>query len=128
MKKIVVYVAGPLSNGGTCDNDEIERNIKNTCHTASMLLEMGFSPIVPHLTHYWHLLYPNDYEKWLELGVDIMLRCDCVFRMDGESAGADVEVDAAVKDGMPVFTSIPDMCEWRLLQEPPHNPWKLNIR
>jgi hypothetical protein len=50
---------------------------------------------VPHLTHFWHLVSPHEYEFWLKLDLEFLTVCDCLVRLPGESSGADREVARA---------------------------------
>jgi hypothetical protein len=52
------------------------------------------------------------YETWLEMCFVQLSRCDALFRMAGESAGADREVAFAKERGIPVFYNIDSMKLW----------------
>lgn len=105
--KPVVYVAGPYSNP-----DPVE-NVHNAIGVADRLLEGGVvTPMLPHLTHTWHLVRPRPYEEWLALDLELMARCDAVFRFPGASSGADGEVAEAERLGIPVFYSVGDLYAW----------------
>ena len=93
----LVYLAGPYTKP-----DPVE-NTNRMIHIANALLDAGVIPIVPHLTMFWHLLCPRPYEHWLEYDLQVMLRCDVVLRVPGESGGADGEVRAARRAGIPVL-------------------------
>jgi len=104
MKKI--YIAGPYSIG-----DKLE-NVHTAIRTANELADIGFAPYCPHaLTHYWDQLHPRPYEFWLELDRHFLVCCDAVYRMQGESTGADREVKQAISLGIPIFHTIEAMCE-----------------
>ena len=104
-----VYVAGPYTRGdvaGPYTRGDVAVNVRNAILAADRLADMGFAPFVPHLTHFWHLVSPRDYEFWLRLDLQFLPHCDAVFRLPGESNGADKEVELAVKLGIPVFDDI----------------------
>lgn len=103
---MLVYVAGPYTKG------DVARNVATAIEAAETLLNLGHTPFVPHLTHFWHLLYPHPYETWLAYDNVWLMQCDAVLRLPGESAGADAEVCLAVKLGIPVFHSIGAFCEY----------------
>lgn len=105
MKKLI-YVAGPYSKG------DIARNIKQAIDVGDKLLELGYIPLVPHLTHFWHIISPKPWDVWLEIDQAILPLCDCVLRLDGESEGADMEVELAQKLNKPVYYSLEQMSEW----------------
>jgi hypothetical protein len=98
MKKI--YVAGPYSNG------DVAVNVRNAFQAANDLAELGFAPFVPHYTHFWHLIFPHDYEFWLMLDREFIPLCDAILRIPGDSNGADKEVEYAVEIGIPIFYDI----------------------
>lgn len=98
--KPVVYLAGPYSQP-----DPVE-NTHNVIRLADSLLDVCV-PMIPHLSHLWHLVSPKPYEFWLELDLALMECCHLVFRFAGESSGADAEVVHAEKVGLPVvFTEV----------------------
>lgn len=97
-RKPVVYIAGPYSAP-----DPIE-NVRKALLVADTLLLYNCAPLVPHLTAFWHLLSPKPYETWLEIDRDLLAVCDALYRMPGESSGADREIEYARELGIPVFT------------------------
>ncbi len=93
----LVYVAGPYTKP-----DPVE-NTHTTIRLASELVDEGLvTPVVPHLTLMWHLVMPRPLEFWYEYDVATLARCDAVYRMQGESHGADREVEFAEQNGIPV--------------------------
>ena len=96
--KPLVYLAGPYSKP-----DPVE-NMHNAIKVADGLLDVCI-PHIPHLTGIWHLVSPKPYPYWLEIDLEILLRCDCVYRFGGSSRGADGEVVAALNADIPVFYS-----------------------
>ncbi len=115
MAKPLCYIAGPYTNP-----DPVE-NTHNVCQIAMKLYEERVCvPIIPHITLLWHLVCPRPYDFWLAYDLETMAHCDVVLRIEGESSGADGEVRAAQKLGIPVVSSINDLKiwsdEWQLLQ------------
>ena len=92
-----VYVAGPYSRG------DVAENVRLAVLVADDLLDAGHAPYVPHLTHFWHLLKPREYEDWLRLDLLWLEQCEAVLRLPGESPGADREVARARELGLPVY-------------------------
>jgi hypothetical protein len=92
-----VYIAGPLSLG-----DPV-LNIRKAIEVADRLLVMGHLPQIPHLTYFWHLISPKDYEAWLKMDFDWIETCDYLLRIPGESLGADREVEHANSKRIPVY-------------------------
>ena len=105
MKMIKVYVAGPYTKG------DVAVNVGNAITAADELFDNGFAPYVPHLTHFWHMIYPNKYEKWLQLDTEFLLLCNVVLRLDGDSEGADKEVITAQNAGIPIYYSVNEIVE-----------------
>ena len=95
--KLRIYVAGPYTKG------DVAINVRNAIEAGNTLVDVGFAPYIPHLTHFWHLVCPRPYEEWLDLDNQFLPCCDAVLRLEGESSGADKEVELAKSLGIPVF-------------------------
>jgi hypothetical protein len=103
----VVYVAGPYSNP-----DPVE-NTHKAIKVGDVLLGSGLVvPMIPHLTHTWHLVSPKPYPEWLEVDLHLMACCDAVYRFRGASSGADAEVAEAERLFLPVFHNLADLYGW----------------
>lgn len=108
MKRI--YVAGPYTHG------DVAVNVRKAISMAHELARRGFAPYVPHLSHFWHLVYPRPYREWMALDRVWLVQCDAVLRLPGLSPGADEEVAVAAQLGMPVYTALQDLVEAFALQ------------
>jgi len=106
-----VYIAGPYTNG------DVEQNVEAAIVAADKLAQAGFLPYVPHLSHYWHLRFPHDYEFWMERVIEWLKKCDYVLRLPGDSPGADRETELAIRFGKMVFFSIGHLLEYCLEYE-----------
>ena len=95
-----VYIAGPYSNG------DQGVNVRRAIDLGDALLRMGYAPYIPHLTHFWNLIHPGEYEMWMELDFAWLSKSDFVLRIPGYSNGVDREVELAIELGIPVFTSV----------------------
>jgi hypothetical protein len=95
-----VYIAGPYTKG------DVAQHVRNAVEAADKLLKAGHLPYVPHLTHFWHLLFPGPYEQWMALDLGWLSTCQALVRLPGESKGADIEVAEARRLGIPVFDSV----------------------
>lgn len=115
MRKLRVYIAGPYTKPDPCVNTF------NAVQAGQKLLEAGHYPFVPHLTHFWHTMAPNPYEKWLELDMEWLKVSDCVLRLSGESSGADAEVAEAEALGIPVFHNINQVLAFSVNSYEPNN-------
>lgn len=96
VRRPLVYLAGPFS-----EPDPIE-NTHRMLRIADALLEAGFVPLVPHLSLAWHLVSPKPYATWLDYDRDLLMRCDVVLRVPGNSYGATCETEFAGRIGVPV--------------------------
>ena len=96
---IRVYIASPYTIG---DKDE---NVKVQLDAASELIDRGYAPFAPLLSHFIHLHHEKDYNVWLNQCFEWIPQCDCMLRLPGTSNGADKEVIYANELGIPVFYS-----------------------
>lgn len=102
MKK--VYIASPYTKG------DIAVNVKRQMDVANELMNKGFAPFVPLYSHFQHMMHPRPYIDWIEIDLEWVKVCDCVLRLEGESAGADGEVAFAKELGIPVYYSLDEFC------------------
>ena len=100
---IRVYVAGPYTHG------DVAANVHRAIEVGNNLSLLGYTPLVPHLSHLWHLIFPRTYEFWLEYDLQWLAVCDCLLRIPGKSTGADKEVKFAIARGIPVYYSIDEL-------------------
>jgi len=96
----VVYISGPITKG---DQDH---NFKQADDAMKRLMLAEYSVINPMLSmksaHAWEI--PHD--TWIENNLSIILRCDAVLRLHGESAGADAEVAFAKRHEIQVYHDV----------------------
>ena len=95
-----IYIASPYSKG-----DRL-LNIRRAIEAGDKLFEMGHLPYIPHLLPFWHYVSPKPENTWMEMGRQWLECCDAVLRLDGESKGADLEVEYAKKLGKKVYYSL----------------------
>ena len=98
MKK--VFIASPYTAG------DLAVNVKTQIDMADKLMNLGYFPYTPLLSHFLHMANPRPYHNWTELDIVYLKICDCVLRLPGESPGADNEVKIANELGIPVYYSI----------------------
>jgi len=101
-----VYIASQYSIG------DIGRNVKRSMDAANELMDLGFAPFCPLLSHFLHIHHPRSYESWVEQDNAWVTVCDAVLRLSGESKGADAEVELARAHGIPVFTCTTALYLW----------------
>jgi hypothetical protein len=98
-----VYVAGPISKG------DVGANVHLAIVAGDRLLAAGYAPYVPHLSFYWHIHTPHDYEVWMALDFAYLAVCDALVRLPGESPGADREVAFAKEHGITVYDGLDEL-------------------
>lgn len=114
MEPMLIYVAGPMTRnfiGGLIDALDV----------GAALIEMGHVVYLPQLFMLMDVrktqtseLLPGTlmYEQWMGYDFRVIDKCDAVFRVAGDSAGADREVLYATNQGKLVFHSIVDVLSY----------------
>lgn len=91
----LVYVAGPITaDPWGC--------VRKATHAAAILHDMGCWAYMPQLSVLHEIVAPMPYEHWIEHGLAMVERCDGLWRLPGESPGADREVEHALALSIPV--------------------------
>jgi hypothetical protein len=107
LRKPLVYVAGPITKPVPM------HNAHKACMLGSELIRDGLViPFIPQAGLLWDCVAPLEYEEWMEYDFGIIRNSDALFRMPGESPGADREVDFAEQLGIPVFYNMEAMYMW----------------
>jgi len=101
-----VYVAGPYTKGDPAVNT------RNAVLVGNAFLREGLVPFVPHLNYLWQMVSPREYEEWMTYCFEWLGVCDALYRMAGDSPGADREVAEAERLGIPVFHSTAEVIRW----------------
>jgi hypothetical protein len=104
-----VYIAGPITRG------DLRTNIKQATDAAVLLVKAGYAPFVPQLTCYMGGDVPTvggvdgiSHGDWLATDLPWVAVADALLRLPGESVGADMEVNAALKLSIPVYYGLDD--------------------
>lgn len=105
-KKIRVYIASPYTIGDQA------LNVRKQIETGHFLLKNGYTPFIPELHHFMHMITPLTYDEVMELDLSWLEMCDVLLRLPGESKGADIEVEYALKLGKKVFYSFEELDNW----------------
>ena len=101
MKK--VYIASPYTKG------DVAVNVRRQLEVANELMDIECCPIVPLFTHFQHMMFPRPYEDWMAIDMEKIKGCDYLMRLEGESSGADREVEFAKSLGIRVVRSVQDI-------------------
>ena len=91
---MLIYISGPIMIG-----DQFT-NLSNAIAAGEMIASTGHDVVIPHLNCIWHLIFPHEYEFWMEQDLALLARCDAIFRIEGESAGAECEIEFAEEHGI----------------------------
>jgi hypothetical protein len=102
-----VYIACPISNGDKERSVETRTlNLKRATEAFDTLWKMGLAPMNPAFS----ACHPNwedvPYRVWTEIDKPWVLASAAVYRVSGESLGADEECDLAFQNGIPVFSEL----------------------
>lgn len=104
MRLPMVYIAGPYSH------PDPVLNTRTAIKAGMRVWDEGYGvPVIPHLTMLAHLVTPRPLEFWYEFDLALVARCDAVWRLPGESTGADNEVAFAEEHNIPVVTDIEEL-------------------
>lgn len=105
--KPLVYIAGPYSK------PDPVLNTRRAIDAGMRLWDTGkATPLIPHLSLLAHLVSPRPEETWYALDLEQLGRCDAVWRLPGESVGADAEELHASGRGIPVLDSFDAILGW----------------
>jgi nucleoside 2-deoxyribosyltransferase len=104
---IKVYIASPYTKG------DVAVNVKNQIDMADVLMNGGFAPFVPLYSHFQHMAHPRPYQDWIKIDLEWVEVCDVLLRLDGDSPGADGEIEFAESLGKPVFYNMKDLMEYK---------------
>lgn len=104
--KIKIYIASPYTKG------DVAINVKTSIDMYNILLKKGFAPFCPLYSHFQHMFHPQSWETWMELDLEWVAVCDCLLRLPGESKGADIEIEFAKKNNIPVFYDLKSLYKW----------------
>ena len=96
-----IYLAGPIGK-----EEMHDENLARAIDVAHELTDLGFVVHVPHLSIVWNRKHPRHYEDWMAIDFAVIVRCDCLYRMNGVSPGADREVAFAKERDISVLYSL----------------------
>ena len=100
-----VYIAGPYTK------PDPVANTRKAIAAGEAVATVGHFPFIPHLSMFWHLNHPHDYEFWMHQCFAWLEQCDTLIRLPGFSAGADREMAKAHELGIPIFVSVGDFLD-----------------
>lgn len=92
----IAYIAGPLKSPNQT------RCVRRALDCAEVAFAEGFAPFVPHMTMFWDVVHQHDEKEWMEWCMAYVRAAKRVYRVPGESRGADAEVKLAESLGITV--------------------------
>jgi len=89
-------------------------NTRRALEVADVIRDHGGVPYVPHLSLFWHMARPAPYDVWLGMDLELIRsgKVDAVYRIPGESPGADREEIAARETGLLVLRTLDELRAW----------------
>lgn len=114
---MLILIAGPYRSGTNDDKTLMQQNLNNLEAVALPLFRKGHIPMIGEwvalpLIHLAGSTKPGD-EGWEEIQYPaahrLLEKCDAVFRIKGESKGADEDVRLAMERGLKVYYNLEDV-------------------
>lgn len=114
---MLILIAGPYRSGTNDDKTLMQQNLNNLESVALPLFRKGHIPMIGEwvalpLIHLAGSTKPGD-EAWEEIQYPaahrLLEKCDAVFRIKGESKGADEDVRLAMERGLKVYYNLEDV-------------------
>ena len=109
MEKKYVYIASPYSIGDMAFN--VRRQINCAEEIMKYSQQYNIYPYVPLMSHFHQMFYVHNYEFWMDQDFAWLERCDFLLRLNGESSGADREVERAEELSIPIYYHIGDLLD-----------------
>jgi hypothetical protein len=109
-----VYISGPISDGGRLPPEARMVHVRHAMRVHIELARAGLAPLAPQLTETIEREIGEtlEHREWLDVDMPWVLCANAVLRLPGSSVGADMECEAALEAGIPVFHSIRELVEW----------------
>lgn len=102
-----LYLSGPITLGSRTEN------LSRSVNTARGMMAHGFAVLNPILSICDPDAFTVPHREWIENDLPWVAVADVVFRMPGESIGADEETRFAELKGIPVITSWHELMAWK---------------
>lgn len=103
-----IYISGPITQG------DRNHNVYQAMHACRQLMLDGFAPLNPIASCCYPFAWEPDmqHDLWIACDLAWVAVADAVYRLPGESAGADAEVAFAKERGIPVFSGRYDLLQY----------------
>jgi len=95
-----IYLSGPITKG------DRQRNFDQAAAMMHTLIACGYAVMNPMLSMALPASDAIDHATWIENDLPWINAAEAVYRLPGESVGADMECDYADAHGIPVYDSL----------------------
>lgn len=99
----LIYVAGYYSANPA-------HGLQSAVCAAEELLNVGWLPLVPHVSFMWDAVSPHIPDFWYAYDLGLLMRCDAMYVCGGpltnESHGVKEEIRFATQYGIPIFYDV----------------------
>jgi hypothetical protein len=106
MEKLKIYIASPYTEGDQA------QNVYKAILAAEELMKHDFIPFVPHLYHFWHIIFSHEKIFWMELDYEWLKSCQAMLVL-GDSVGVLAEIAIAAAHKISIFYFLDHLLEWR---------------
>lgn len=107
MSKVLVFIAAPYST------PSMSENVHRSAHEFDWMMKTLGDKVIPVslvvASHMHDLIFPKDYDLWLEHCIDMLKKCDIMYVIPGKSSGKEKEIEVAKSLGMPILYSRIDL-------------------
>ena len=112
-KSMMILIAGPYRSGTGDDPEKMAANVRDMESYALPIFRLGHIPVLGewfalpllHLAGSKHVGDDAFEEIFHPIAERLLEKCDAVLRVGGPSAGADLMVEVAQKNGLQIFTT-----------------------
>lgn len=113
-RPLLILIAGPYRSGTGGDPDAIAANLERLEQAAAPIHRLGHVPMIGEWVALPVLrgLAPEEAAEtdvMYQTADRLLMHCDAVLRLPGESAGADNDVRLARERGLPVYHSVDEI-------------------
>lgn len=100
MSKVLVFIAAPYST------PSMSENVHRSAHEFDWMMKNLGDRVIPVslvvASHMHDLIFPKDYNLWLDHCIDMLKKCDIMYVVPGKSSGKDKEIEVAKSLGIPI--------------------------
>lgn len=99
--KILIFIAAPYST------PSMSENVHRSAHEFDWMMKNLGDKVIPVslvvASHMHDLIFPKDYNLWLDHCIDMLKKCDIMYVVPGKSSGKDKEIEVAKSLGIPIL-------------------------